>query len=276
MTILRTGTKKKKSGPPPEITASDLPEMASPKLRDRLLGGAVLLAATGLFLWFTVTLCRPLLLLIRDPSRFQSFIRGRGALGYALFLGIQILQGFLPIPLELTAIAGGYAFGRVQGTLLTLCSVVISTTIIFYFTKIFGHRLIGLFFTPAQQKHIRTLRSPKSRSAFYWVVFLIPGMPKRLFVFSAGLVPQDFRRFLLISTLARVPSLLACSFGGWALFSGNYTQAAVLFSAVAILSTAGYFLYRTVSSRTGKNRKQSLSPKNSARRATKMADKKKF
>jgi len=260
VTILRTGSKKKKTGPPPEITAADLPETAGATLRDRglLLGGAVLLAAMGLFLWLTVVLCRPLLSLLRNPDRFESFIRSRGAMGRAAFLGIQILQGFLPIPLELTTIAGGYAFGRVQGSLLTLCSVVISTTIIFYFTRIFGHRLIGLFFTPAQRKHIRYLRSPKSRDTFYWIVFLIPGMPKRLFVFSAGLVPQDFGKFLLISTLARIPSLLACSFGGWALFSGNYTQAAVLFAATGVLSAAGYLLYRTVAKHPNKKSRISV------------------
>lgn len=249
MTILRTGSKKKKSGPLPEITAADLPETARPTLRDRLLGGAVLLAVTALFIWFTVILCRPLLTLASDPGRFESFIRSQGAMGRAAFLGIQILQGFLPIPLELTTIAGGYAFGRVQGSLLTLCSVVVSTTMIFYFTKIFGHRLINLFFTPAQQKHILHFRSAKARSTLYWIVFLIPGTPKRLFVFSAGLIPQDFGRFLLISTLARVPSLLACSFGGWALFSGNYFQAAVLLAAIGILSVAGVLLYRAITGR---------------------------
>lgn len=233
----------------PEITAADLPEMAKPALRDRLLGGAVLLAVTVLFIWFTVILCRPLLALAADPGRFESFIRRQGAMGRAAFLGIQILQGFLPIPLELTTIAGGYAFGRVQGSLLTLCSIVVSTTMIFYFTKIFGHRLINLFFTPAQQKHILHLRSAKTRSTLYWIVFLIPGTPKRLFVFSAGLIPQDFGRFLLISTLARVPSLLACSFGGWALFSGNYYQAAVLLAATGILSIAGVLLYRAITGR---------------------------
>lgn len=246
MTILRTGSKKKKTGSLPEVTAADLPEVAKPAFRDRLLGGAVLLAGTALFIWFTVILCRPLLVLVSNPGRFEGFIRSQGAMGRAAFLGIQILQGFLPIPLELTTIAGGYTFGRVQGSLLTLCSVVISTTMIFYFTKIFGHRLINLFFTPAQQKHILHLRSAKTRSTLYWIVFLIPGTPKRLFVFSAGLIPQDFGRFLLISTLARVPSLLACSFGGWALFSGNYFQAAVLLAVIGVLSVAGVLLYRAI------------------------------
>nr|WP_319489488.1 VTT domain-containing protein [uncultured Caproiciproducens sp.] len=256
MTILRTGSKRGKSGSPPEITAADLPEIAKPAVRDRLLGGAVLLAVMTLFIWFTVILCRPLAALTSNPGQFESFIRSKGAMGRAAFLGIQILQGFLPIPLELTTIAGGYAFGQVQGSLLTLCSVVVSTTMIFYFTKMFGHRLINLFFTPAQKKHVRYLRNAKARSTLYWIIFLIPGTPKRLFVFSAGLVPQDFGRFLLISTLARAPSLLACSFGGWALFSGNYSQALTLFAAIGILSIAGFLLYRTITNKKQKRGKQ--------------------
>jgi uncharacterized membrane protein YdjX (TVP38/TMEM64 family) len=247
MTILRTKSKKRiHIKPSQEITATDLHEYAGTTARDKLLGVCILVVFTALFFWFTLVLCRPLFLLAYSPEKFNRFIQDQGALGRMAFLGFQVLQGFLPIPLELTAAAGGYAFGRLQGALLTLCSSAISTTLIFYFTKAFGHRLIDLFFTRKQQRGARFLRNSKLRDTLTWIVFLIPGTPKRVFVFSAGLVPGSFKKFLAVSTLARAPSLVACSFGGYALFSGNYTQAAIIFAILGICSIAGIAAYKRI------------------------------
>lgn len=217
-----------------------------PSRRDRLLGTAILIAGFALFVWITAALCRPLLALVSNPEKMADFMEGQGAWGRVSFLGIQILQGFLPIPLELTAVAGGYAFGQVQGLVITLCAVMISTTAIFYFTKVFGRKLLNLFFSPAQQKKVLFFREEKNRDALTLVLFLIPGTPKRLFVFSAGLFPQNFGQFLLISTAARIPALLACSSGGNALGSGNYGQAIVIFVVLAAVSLAGSLLYKKI------------------------------
>jgi uncharacterized membrane protein YdjX (TVP38/TMEM64 family) len=241
MTILWTLPRKPNlSG---EITAEDLPEFAGVSLRDKVLGIVILLALTALFFWLTVDICRPFFLLAYSPERFNRFIKEQGAMGRITFFGFQVMQGFLPIPMELTAVAGGYAFGRLQGTVLTLCAVMTSTTIIFQITKMFGHRLIDLFFTREQQHGARRYFSRRVGNTLTWLLFLIPGTPKRIFVFTAGLVPQNFRRFLLVSTLARVPSLLACTFCGYALENGNYKQAILLLLAVTAASAAGIVLY---------------------------------
>ena len=245
MMILRTKSQKRKTCSAQKITAAGLPKHAGTTRRDKFLGTVILILAAVLFCWFSFMLCRPIFLLASSPDKFGSFIRAQGAMGRFALLGIEILQGFLPIPLELTAIAGGYVFGRLQGTLLAICATMISTTAIFYFTKTFGHKVMDLFFTPAQQKNVKYIHNEKLRTTLTWVVFLIPGMPKRIFVFSAGLVPQKFGKFLAISTLARVPSLLACSFGGHALGNGNYTQAAVIFIVIGILSVIGVAAYQT-------------------------------
>jgi len=244
--ILRTKSRNKRRGAASEITAADLPENAKPTLRDKFLGTVLMLFAIALFVWLTVLLCRPILTITTNPAGFGRYIKAQGALGRVAFLGIQILQGFLPIPLELTTIAGGYAFGRLQGSILTIGATIISTTAIFYFTRIAGRRLLNLFFTPAQQNRVKYFRNEKVQSALTWIVFLIPGTPKRMFVFSAGLLPQRFGKFLAISTIARVPALVACSFGGYALCSGDYSQAVTIFVITGILSITGIVFYKYV------------------------------
>ncbi len=239
MRIVRTKPRRRPSSPP-------APGEPAPPLRQRVLGWSILTAGAALFVYITVLLCRPLAGLAADPQRMRAFVQSRGAFGRAAFLGIEILQGFLPIPLELSAVAGGYIFGHVQGCALTVCSVLASTTVIFYITKMFGHRLVDLFVPRRLQKNIRWFRSERTRDAVVFFVFLIPGTPKRLFVFTAGLVPQDFRRFLAISTAARVPALLICSFGGGALGSGDYRLAAALLVLALLLAAAGFLAWRRV------------------------------
>ena len=243
MKIFRT--KLKKEALHPHVTRVEAAEKTP--LRDKLLGVAILFAAAVLFLWLTVLVCKPLVGLVADPGSMRSFIAAHRFMGRLAFVGIQVLQGILPVPLELTTVAGGYVFGRLQGCLLTLCSTVISTAVIFIFTRQFGHRLADLFFTPARQRTVRYFRDERMRDITTWVVFLIPGTPKRLFVFSAGLTPQRFGRFLVISTLARVPALLACSYGGDAIGGGNYAGAVAVFLVTGAVTALGLVFFRSVS-----------------------------
>lgn len=215
----------------------------------KLLGVAILLGGTLVFLALAFVLGRPILEMSRNPDALEEFLEAQGALGRIVFIGIQTLQGFLPIPLEFTTVVGGYVFGPVQGTLLTVCSVLLSTTAIFFITKRWGNKLLNLFFPPSRQPKWKLLHNPKVRDTFTWVMFLIPGTPKRLFVFSAGLMPQSFGKFLLISTLARVPTILACNFGGHAIGQGDYGQAAVILVVVLLLSLIGALLYRRLQHR---------------------------
>ena len=218
-----------------EITAEDLPQNAHSPLRDKILGAAVLFIVFAISLWLVIFLFKKLFAFASNPQEFQNFIENHGALGRAAFLGIQILQGFIPIPLEITAV-----------------SVIISTTVIFYFTKLCGTKLYRLFFSSAEEMGIKLIRRPKFRNTLYWIVFLIPGTPKRIFVFTAGLVPQNFGKFLFISTTARIPSFLACSFGGFALSNGDYKKAVILLGIIVIFSIAGILLYQYLSNKIGK------------------------
>ena len=245
--------KKKQESPAPPVSEQDLPEYRPPSTRDKILGTMVLIAACALFIALTVAICAPLLPLVSNPEKFERFIAEMGAWGRFVFVGVQMLQSILPIPLELTTVAGGYIFGRWQGLLLTVSSILISTTIIYYVSKAFGSRVIGLFLSPQKQKKIRYLNDPKLRNTLTWIFFLIPGLPKRMFVFSAGLTQQGFKQFLFISTVARLPALLACTFGGDALGEGNYGLAAALLILMVAVAVVSLVLYRRITGKKDKN-----------------------
>jgi uncharacterized membrane protein YdjX (TVP38/TMEM64 family) len=235
---------QKTRGTVPEITAADL--SAGTSLRDKLLGTLLLILAAGVFVYLSSILYRSMITITAGPEEFSRFIREQGASGRAAFLGIQVLQGFIPSPFGLTTIAGGYVFGLLQGSLLTISAAMLSTTVLYYLSKIFGRRVLNLFFTPKQQRKVNFFRDEKVRTTLTGFIFLIPGMPKRLFIFSAGIFSESFAKFLAVSTLARIPLIAAHAIGGHALSSGNYFQAVLIFIAAGVFSLAGILFYKQV------------------------------
>ena len=215
--------------------------------QETLLGICIVVVALALFIFITAMLCHPVVGMLSDPVRLRFTVRQQGIFGFLMFFGLEVFQGFLPIPLELTAVAAGYIFGSLSGFLLTVLSVAASTTLIFTFSKLFGERFFLLLFPHGQSPWI--LRDEKARRFATWIVFLIPGLPKRLFILSAALVPQKFSKFLCISTLARVPVLWICSFGGHAFGSGNYARAILLLGAVTIPAVLTVFIYHAATMR---------------------------
>ena len=217
---------------------------------ETLLGILVVAAGLALFILLTAALCRPVTALLSNPGLMRAAVQQKGFWGVLMFFGVEVLQGFLPIPLEVTTVAAGYIFGPLGGFLLTAASVLCSTALVFYLSKLFGERFFQFLFPRGKSPWI--LRDEKARGWATWIVFLVPGLPKRLFIFSAALVPQRFSDFLVISTLARMPALLVCSFGGHALGSGNYGRAVLLLCAVAVPAAAAFLIYRQATGR--KNR----------------------
>lgn len=215
-------------------------------VQQKLLGTFILIIITAIFILLMWVVGKPLLRLASDEHALEAYIQQKGIWGRLAFLEMQVLQGVLPIPIEITTVAGGFIFGPAEGAALTVCAMTISTTLIFWFTRLWGKKLINLFFTPKQQSKFKKFSNEKARNTATALVFAIPGAPKRLFVFSAGLIPQSFFKFLAISLCARLPTVLICSFGGDALVRKQYGMAIALFVLVGVIGTAGYLVYRFI------------------------------
>ena len=67
------------------------------------------------------------------------------------------------------------------------------------------------------------------------ICFLVPGMPKDLLVYVAGLLPIKPIRFILISTFARFPSVISSTLAGANLAVGDWKMGLILYGIVLIL-----------------------------------------
>ena len=67
------------------------------------------------------------------------------------------------------------------------------------------------------------------------ILFLIPGTPKDLLVYVAGLLPIKPIKFILISTFARFPSVITSTLAGDRLAIGDWKMSIILYVVILIL-----------------------------------------
>ena len=185
---------------------------------------------------------------------FRDYIRSFGPLGWLVLLCLQILQVFIAlIPGEIVESAAGFAFGPVVGTLVCYIGIVIASILIFWLTRRYGVRLVEVFVARERINELRFLNTAKKRNALLFFLYFIPGTPKDLLTYFAGLTDIRFREFLVISLIARIPSILSSTFGGHMLGNENYWGAVLLYSVTGMISVAGLIVYNTLAKKR-KNR----------------------
>ncbi len=185
---------------------------------------------------------------------FRAYIHSFGIWGWLVLLGLQFLQVFIAlIPGELLESAAGYAFGPVAGTLICYVGVALASAAVFGLTRRFGVRLVEVFISREKINQLRFLRDAKKRDLLLFLLFFIPGTPKDLFTYFAGLTDIKLSAFLLISMTARIPSVLSSTFGGHMLGEGHYLGALLLYGITGIVSLAGLLCYNAWSKGKAKN-----------------------
>lgn len=176
---------------------------------------------------------------------FREYIRSFGALSWLVLLALQFLQVFIAlIPGEILESAAGYAFGPVSGTLICYAGIAGASALIFLLTRKYGVRLVEVFISREKLLELRFLNTAQKRNWLIFLLFFIPGTPKDLFTYFAGLTRIRFAEFLAISLVARIPSVLTSTIGGHMLGSENYRGAVLLYSITGIVSIAGLLCYK--------------------------------
>lgn len=205
----------------------------------------LLLAAIGVLILIGWQVGGPILRLAADPEAFRQWIAQRQAGGLLLYGGMVFFQVlFAIIPGEPLEIAGGYAFGALWGTVACLAAATLGSVVVFALVRRFGTRLVEVFFPREKLRRLRFLQSSPRRTFLFFLIFMIPGTPKDLLCYFAGLTDIKPLPFLLICSLGRLPSLVTSTVGGDALGTESYVLAAVVFAVTLLISGAGLLCYR--------------------------------
>ena len=115
--------------------------------------------------------------------------------------------------------------------------------------RTFGMRVVGLFFPPEKITSLRWLHDARRFELLLFLVFLIPGTPKDLLTYLAGLSTSPVWRIVALATVGRIPSIVSSTRAAGAFGDGNYLGAAAVAAVTVVLAGAGVLAYRHLSSR---------------------------
>ena len=203
-------------------------------VRKRIAVVAGLLCVTAAIATLCVRFGPELLAFVGDAPRFRAWVDDAGAMGRVLFVAANMAQ---------------VVFAFWEGTLWCLVASALGTALVMVLVRAFGMRLVGLFFPPEKIASVRWLRDARRFELLLFLVFLIPGTPKDLLTYVAGLGTSPIWRIVALTTVGRIPSIVSSTLAAGALGDGNYTVAAVTVVLTLALVAAGVVAYRRLAVR---------------------------
>jgi uncharacterized membrane protein YdjX (TVP38/TMEM64 family) len=169
-------------------------------------------------------------------------VRGKGWSGDLIFLAMGALTTALGFPRQVVAFLGGYAFGFVSGTALSLVAALLGCLLAFFYARWFGRSLIAHRFPGRIRKVDDFLRDHPFSMAV--VIRLLPVGSNLVTNLLAGVTSVLVTPFFAGSAVGYLPQTLVFALAG----SGvnfdpvlRLTLAGVLF---VVSSLIGIWLYR--------------------------------
>lgn len=185
--------------------------------------------------------------------KFKAEMDNLGIQGVFMLLGLQLLQILVPVlPGEPIEFLSGMCYGTLGGMLLIFVGAFLSSFIIFFCVRKFGKDFINTFFGQNNIQKIENSKwfsDPKKIELFMFIAFLIPGTPKDLLVYIAGLLPVRPLRFFMISTFCRFPSVISSTLAGSTLVDGNWKITLSIYTTTFIISALGLYVYNLIRNR---------------------------
>ena len=222
--------------------------------RKRIVALVSVVIAIALFIWLAIFLTDVIFQSlegeggIEDTAKnFKEMIQGYGSWGWIVAFGIQVLQVVVsPIPGEVVEIGMGLCFGWFGGTLLCLLGGALAAFIIMLFVKKLGVKVVEIFVSLDRINELKFINNEKKLTLFVFLLYMIPGTPKDPLIFFFGLTRIKISNFVVISTIARIPSVVTSTIGGEFLVDKNYLGAILLFAITGAVSLIGLLLYKKI------------------------------
>lgn len=198
-----------------------------------------------LFLVLYLTVGKSLTAFVSDTDSFKQWLDSYNGLSAAVFVFIRAFQTVIKIiPAEPLEIASGYAFGTFGG--LALCSLgsFLGSLVIVMLSRFFGAKFVNAFINEEQINQLKIINDKNNQRLFLIVFYLIPGTPKDIFTYIAGTLKINLVEFFVITTLARIPSIITSTICGAQISEKNYITALIVFLLTAFVTAFCTLAYK--------------------------------
>ncbi len=189
----------------------------------------------------------PMVRMADEPEVFRAWVDGFGIWSRLVFVGMVFLQVIVAlIPGEPVELMAGYIFGAVEGTLLAMAGILLGSWVVFALVRRLGPKFAEVFFPEKELQRLSFLKDPKKSGILAFILMTIPGTPKDLLSYFAGLMPLKTYQWLGIVAVSRIPSLVTSTISGAAAGEENYLLAGIVFALTLVASGIGVLYYRRI------------------------------
>lgn len=203
--------------------------------------GILLAVFLALYLAFGKTLTA----FVSDTQSFKEWLDTYKNLSGVIFVFIRAFQTVVKIiPAEPLEIAAGYAFGTWGGLALCSLGTFLGSLVIVALSSWLGSKFVSAFINEDQLKNLKIINNKKNQRLFLFLFYLIPSTPKDIMTYVAGSLKMNIVEFFIITSIARIPSILTSTVCGSQLEQHNIKMAAAIFIATALVSAICALIYK--------------------------------
>lgn len=183
-----------------------------------------------------------------DPQSLKAFLSRFNGFDQWIFVAIRAFQTVIKIiPAEPLEIGSGVLYGTCGGLLFCMLGTEIGSLIIILLTRIFGRKIVDLFIPIDKIDSLKFLQDKKRVYLSLFFIYLIPGTPKDVLTYVASLTKLNIPKFLIITGIARIPSIITSTICGEQIINKNYTTAIIVFALTGIAGVISSIIYKKVS-----------------------------
>lgn len=180
--------------------------------------------------------------IFRNSEKMKTVILSYKQYGIIVFILLQIVQVVVFfIPGEVVQMAGGYIFGPVLGSIVSILGILLGSMICFYLARVIGRNNINRWIEEKKLHRIKRILEAGSNKVVIFAIYFIPGIPKDLLGYVSGVSGVDFSEFLIFSMLGRCPWIVASAMFGHGIGTGNYIAIIIISVISVVLFLIGVF-----------------------------------
>ncbi len=170
-------------------------------------------------------------------ERLVDSAQHAGAAGVLMMLGVQLLQVIVAfIPGEVVQLAAGVMYGPWWGTLLLLFGCVIGSSIVYALVHRLGAPFVREMVSTKHLDAFRRFEASGKLDLVVFILFLIPAMPKDVFTYLVPLTSMEYKRFITLTTIGRIPGIVGSTYAASGYASGDIVGPTIVMVILVVLA----------------------------------------
>ena len=198
----------------------------------------------------------PLVKYANEPDKFAEYIDSFGASRHTIMSLIQLAQIIVAlVPGEVIEFVAGTVYGWLGGFIFCMAGIILGHTIIFKSVRYFGKGFVEAVAGSKIMEKFEFLQNENKLHLLLFFLFFIPGTPKDLLTYIVPLTKIKFKDFIVITTIARIPSVISSTFAGHAFSEQNYKMLIMAYILISLFTIIGFVIYKFVDKKLELKRK---------------------